>query len=180
MVTKTGGLVSPACDVGPSASVQSGHWRAPRSSLWDSLGGHTHSKAVTHFDQIIESGIELPQPDQLEDKPLSATLWRVIYWLSRARVFLEHTDHLSDRQLYELLWYDLLRRETWDTRQFPHTCCRLDLLGSGTDEDQYLFLRYYADSKRRRFWREQFPDATIPEHEEPPFPRDKILPGRDY
>jgi hypothetical protein len=52
----------------------------------------------------------------------------------------------------------------------------IDLTGSGSDEDNHVYLRYYADEKYRRDWANDWPDDTVPEHEDPPFDRDRYLP----
>ncbi len=41
-------------------------------------------------------------------------------------------------------------------------------------------LKYYDDEEERVRWRESFPDDPIPEHEDPPYDRDRHLPKRDY
>ena len=53
---------------------------------------------------------------------------------------------------------------------------RVDVLGSGSEEDTYLYLKYYADDDWRRFWLKDFPDDEIPDHEDPPYDRDRLLP----
>ena len=44
-------------------------------------------------------GIALPAPEELTDAQLSAKLWEVIEALAFLGAYLEHTDHLSDREL---------------------------------------------------------------------------------
>jgi hypothetical protein len=70
---------------------------------------------------------------------------------------LHDTDHLSDRELYTWLWSDGLREETPDISQLGaarHT----SPIGSGSDEDTMIFLKYYASEKERRHWKEKFPN----------------------
>jgi len=43
----------------------------------------------------------------------------------------------------------------------------VDLLVSGSEEDIYLYLKYYADDATRRKWPADFPDYRTPEHEQP-------------
>ena len=56
----------------------------------------------------------------------------------------------------------------------------IQLLSSGSDEDNYLYLKYYADDDWRRQWHKDFPSDPIPEHEELPYDRDRLLPKADY
>jgi hypothetical protein len=90
--------------------------------------------------------------------------------------YLIHTDHLSDRALYEYLYHDGLREEAVLFPENPSYAYMIDLTGSGSDEDNHVYLRYYADEKYRRDWANDWPDDTVPEHEDPPFDRDRYLP----
>ncbi|MEQ1843890.1 MAG: hypothetical protein ABL994_26090, partial [Verrucomicrobiales bacterium] len=58
--------------------------------------------------QLIRDGIELPSPDSMPDQALSEKLVEVIEGLAELHTFLLHTDHLSDRELYEHLWCESL------------------------------------------------------------------------
>lgn len=144
--------------------------------FWESVIAFEQAPHTTHFEQLLAHGVSLPDPSELSEEGLEEKLSEVIQNLAQMRVYLRNTNHLSDRQLYELLWWDLLRQETVDTSNLPGTNCQLDLIGSGSDEDQYLYLTYYADESERRFWNEQFPDSELPSHVDPPFQRDQDLP----
>jgi hypothetical protein len=52
----------------------------------------------------------------------------------------------------------------------------IDLVGSGNEEDNQIFLKYYAEEKHREQWASDWPEDLLPEHEEPPFDRDRFLP----
>ena len=52
----------------------------------------------------------------------------------------------------------------------------MDLLGSGSETDTYLYLKYYADDDWRQRWMADFPDYDMPAHENPPYDRDRHLP----
>ena len=115
-------------------------------------------------------------PKKLDDAALTAKLWEVIHALARLGTFLENTDHLSDRELYAQLWQESLRESTPCLPPGSGWVCHLDLVGSGSDEDSDLYLRYYADERTREHWRGDFPEPEIPPHEDPPFDRDRLLP----
>jgi hypothetical protein len=52
----------------------------------------------------------------------------------------------------------------------------IDLTGSGSEEDNQTFLKYYADENYRQQWARDWPDDNIPDHEDAPFDRDRFLP----
>lgn len=144
-----------------------------------------HMRAVdvgpftTDFDKLIQRGVELPEPAVLSDDALSKKLWEVIEALATVRTFLERTDHLSDRELYEFLWKRALREETpiepLDSTEAVH----LDVLGGYSNDDLQVNLRYYADEDERRRWGKDWPQDLMPAHEDLPYDRDRHLPQPD-
>ena len=129
---------------------------------------------VTDFAQLLADGVELPDPDTVADGEVGAILWRVIVALSRHRVFLERTNHLNDRELYSVLWHNVLREE--------HAALPGGIPGGwhvdipGDDGDATSYLTYYATERDREMWRKDFPDARMPPHREPAYDRDARLP----
>lgn len=146
------------------------------AQFWQSAAAYEQAPLTTHFQQLEEAGVELPAPESLDDRRLTAKLWEVIEALARMRVFLSQTDHLSDRELYVLLWHELLCESVKDMPLDEASAWHLDILGSGSREDTYLYLKYYADEDWRQSWRADFPADEMPEHEEPPYERDRHLP----
>jgi len=130
---------------------------------------------VRPFDALVEAGFSLPPPDELNDTAMTAKLWEVIRALAERRLFLESTDHLSDRALYSWLWKDALREELMGFG-LPFGNCHLDVLGSCSEEDIILQMRYYASEKQRADFGAEFPDFPMPLREKPPFDRDRHLP----
>jgi len=149
-----------------------------QEQFWEHVVAFEEAEWVTSFDQLVQSGIELPAPEQLDDSQLSAKLWEVIRGLAMLRTFLYSTDHLSDRELYEELWHEVLREETPDMPVNEDSACHIDLVSSGSEHDNELYLRYYADEEERRRWAKDWPNDAMPEHEPLPYDRDRHLPSR--
>jgi hypothetical protein len=118
-------------------------------------------------------GVDLPEPDDLDDVALHQALWNVIDALARLRVFLDWTNHLSDRELYTKLVRELLPEEMPALDVDESSAWHIDVLGYDKPE---LYLKYYADEETRESWRTDFPDDPIPAREEPPYDRDSHLP----
>ena len=134
---------------------------------------------ITSFELLVQGGMELPAPDELDDSQLTAKLWEVILGLAMLRMFLYNTNHLSDRELYEELWYEVLREGNPDMPINENSACHIDLVGSGSEEDIELYLRYYADAEDRHHWAKDWPNDVMPEHKTPPYDRDRQLPSCD-
>ncbi len=129
-----------------------------------------------HIDLLRRSGIEVEPPESLSDEDLTSRLWDVINALAATATYLSHTDHLSDRELYTQLYHDLLQEETKDLSGVEGYVCHLDMIGGGTSEDNQIWLQYYADAEERGQWSKEWPADVIPDHVDPPYDRDHILP----
>ena len=149
-------------------------------AFWKQLVDYEESPWTTHFQQLENAGVSLPPPDSLKDEELTAKLWDVIEKLALLCVFIEQTDHLSDRELYTHLWTDSLREETKALPLTANSAYHIQMLGSGSDEDNLLYLKYYADKAWRRHWHKEWPNDPMPRHEAPPYDRDRKLPKPDY
>lgn len=55
----------------------------------------------------------------------------------------------------------------------------IDLLGIGSEEDNLLYLRYYADEETRQQWAQDWPGDILPASETPPYDRDPHLPASE-
>lgn len=112
--------------------------------------------------------LEVPSPESLEDADIATQLTDVIARLYSQRVVLRFTDHLSDRELYKIVYRDIL------------PCCekKVELPGKYLEwrciEDNETWLRYYASAVERRRFQEEH-DIDLPPSQEPPFRR--VLPG---
>jgi hypothetical protein len=146
------------------------------AQFWLSVAAYEQAPWTTHFQELVDAGGDLPAPDSMDDRQLAAKLSEVIEALAGTRVFLSQTDHLSDRELYTLLWGDTLREPVKNMPLDESSAWHIDLLSGGGEEDTRLYMKYYADEETRRRWLADFPDDEMPPHEEPPYNRDRHLP----
>ena len=149
-------------------------------AFWKQVVDYEEAPWTTHFQQLEDAGVSLPPPDSLKDEQLTAKLWEVVQKLALLHVFIEQTDHLSDRELYTHLWTESLREETKALPLDANSAWHIQMLGSGSEEDNLLYLKYYADDAFRQHWQKEFPSDPIPNHEDPPYDRDRLLPKPDY
>ncbi|MCX5691663.1 MAG: hypothetical protein NTV94_18045, partial [Planctomycetota bacterium] len=129
------------------------------------------------FDQLQRMGIDMPAPESLSDRKLPYTLWGIIYALAAVDAYLDYTDHLTDRELYEELWHRTLRNESTILPPGSGWACRLGLLDGGSDEENDLLLKFYWDDEERERWASEFPDYSVPPREAKRACRDKFLPN---
>ena len=134
------------------------------------------AEPISLISLLENAGLVLPAPSELSDDRLTQKLQETIERMASLGAYIQHTDHLSDRALYEYLYDDGLREEAVLFPENPSYAYMLDLTGSGSDEDNQIYLKYYADEEHRKQWAVDWPDDLIPEHEDPPFDRDRFLP----
>jgi hypothetical protein len=144
--------------------------------FWKNVVAFEQATWSQPFQVLTESGISLPSPDELDDTELKTKLWEVINALALVREYLDHTDHLSDRELYAQLWYDSLREAMVLHPDDANFACHIDIIGSGSEEDNNIYLKYYADEDERNRWAKEWPDERVPNQEQLPFDRDRHLP----
>jgi len=126
------------------------------------------------FGALQNGGIVLPDPDELDDAQLTLKLWEVIRGLADLGAFLENTDHLSDRELYEYLWCDALVDRVVLTPDNPDNAHYIDGLYAGSEDSMQVYLKYYADDEYRALHRGRV--TKMPEKCARPFDRDRHLP----
>ncbi len=134
------------------------------------------AEPISLFRLLENSGLEIPPPDQLDGETLAIKLKEIVERMALLGAYLLHTNHLTDRELYNYLYVDGLREEAVLFPENPSYAYIIDLTGSGSNADNQTYLKYYAEEEHRKRWSQDWPEDPMPDHEEPPFDRDRFLP----
>jgi len=123
---------------------------------------------VVPIGQWCDPEIVLPHPDSLSQEQLHQLMWETIHKLYELRIILDFTDHLTDRQLYTIIYRDILpsaeKKIDIPRNNYLHWDC------ANITDDTETWLRYYASEKERRDWAEETGEA-LPMAEDPPYRR---------
>ena len=122
---------------------------------------------VLEISKWFSPELTLVHPDQLDDATLHDRLCTTIDLLYEKRIVLDFTDHLTDRQLYTLIYRDILpspEKKIDNSSTYLHWDC------SEAGGDETVWLRFYASDADREAWAEEM-HGTPPPKELPPYPR---------
>ncbi|MBX3354501.1 MAG: hypothetical protein KF724_02250 [Phycisphaeraceae bacterium] len=129
---------------------------------------------TTNRQQLLAIGIEAPPLAEIPEGEVSTRLWRVIRGLRDIYTYLIHTDHLSDRELYERLVSTILDEPVHEICDGSGGQEFIDLAGGRTVEDRRAWLSFYASDAEREGARGN--GEEVPERRAPPYPRSAHLP----
>ena len=142
----------------PEASAfDEGRWEAPMKAL-------------------IREKVMLYPPDEHTEETIKSGLWELLHELACRGFYVQHTDHLTDRDLYETLWSHVLREEAVMPGLSRMAAWYHDFTGSGTEESEEIRLRYYASDAERSEAVKETPGRSLPLRESPVASRDWRLP----
>ena len=125
-------------------------------------------------ERLADAGIVLTDPDELTDEDVTQQMWDVIQALVTLHIIPICTDHLSDRQVYTYLWYTVRSGEPVMPDFFSRGWY-IDFTGQG-ERGIDVYVKYYADDDERRAYKRRFPNHPFPDHCEPPYNRDHLIP----
>lgn len=151
-----------------------------QETYWNNIVAWEQAPWVTPADELAEEGIVPIALDKLDDGKLPTALWALIRALAERNIFLEHTDHLSDRELYTWLWKEGLCERTKTPPKGSGWNFCTGPIGSASEEDMVIYHRFYATEESRKSWLKSFPDSEMPPREKPPYDRDRFLPQAQY
>jgi hypothetical protein len=142
--------------------------------FWTMVYDFERAPWTTNRRQLGELGLEVAPLDALSPQEVPSRLREVIDGLASINVFLLHTDHIGDVELYRRLTEEILDEPIRDIPVCPGVREYIDLLGGGSDGDLEVFLKHYASEEDRETHRREH--GWVPSHEPPPFDRDRDLP----
>ena len=117
----------------------------------------------------FEPELRPPHSSRLDDKDLTKILYDLIHRLYEKQIVLDFTDHLSDRELYQLICQVILpsREKKLDERD---GALHWDCSYIGGISDPTAWLTYYASDEDRDDWAERY-RQPLPKKELPSYPR---------
>ena len=124
---------------------------------------------VLPINRWFEPELRPPPPSLLGNKEISKILDDLIDSLYEKKIVLDFVDHLSDRELYELICQDILpsREKKIDKR---HGALHWDCSYVGGVNDPTVWLTYYASDEDREDWADRY-GLPLPPKELPLYPR---------
>ena len=135
---------------------------------------------------LQNAGVAISAPEQLDDTALAASLRELIHQLASVGIYLQRTNHLSDRELYEFLFNDELRKEARLFPENPNYVYIINLAGTDLNNviespgsvDVRYYLTYYATTEERQQFARVFPELSLsmPSRKNIPYDRDRVCP----
>lgn len=119
---------------------------------------------ISHW---FQPELVLPPSRELSDEVLHSLLWETIDALYGKQIALDFTDHLSDRELYGVIFRDILpspEKKIDRSNTYLHWQC-LDIAN-----DPETWLRFYATDEERETW-EAETGGALPPSQPLPYPR---------
>lgn len=123
----------------------------------------------TPYLELEKRGCAPPMIETLSDEEVTRELTNLIWNLADLQIFISNIDHLDDRAAYRAL----LEFCDEPNMFFPGSkkaCCGWSPIDSGSEEDDEIYLRYYASDETRAEHLTDF-NSPVPEKQPIPYPR---------
>ncbi|MDA0803519.1 MAG: hypothetical protein O2819_07180 [Planctomycetota bacterium] len=117
---------------------------------------------TTNAAQLAEIGYEPVEPEELDDGAIPAALGELIKHMATIGVYLMHTDHLTDRELYTRLVDSILEEQIRDLPPSPEVVEWVDMSMSSFPDGDDVYLSVYATDEERREQADADPTMPMP------------------
>lgn len=97
------------------------------SNLEDVLAFESVGSGISLFEGLQEHGLDLPQPEKLDDRQSAEKVAEVLYALVALGIFLVGFDDLSPREFYSTLWNDTLWEGCYVEKRNPGALTIIDV-----------------------------------------------------
>lgn len=151
--------------------VESGHMTTSNENDYLASLLEWERAPVLPIYRWFQPPLELPHPQVLSDAEIHQRLWQTIHRLHEQHIAVAYTDHLSDRQLYCVLYRDILPAAE---KKLERRSGYLYWFCMDADEEPEIWLRYYASEPQRQRWAWET-GRNLPPRE--PMPHPRTMPG---
>jgi len=127
--------------------------------FWAGLHGIKDVEFKTIREWLAHRGY-VPAANPPDDR-VSDELETLLDRLADLGVVVEFADHLTDRELYS--WLMDSRHLNGHMAQLPDSYIHMSPIGGCSNEDNQVWLTYYAADQDRDEWKTQYPDETLPD-----------------
>ena len=97
------------------------------SNLEDVLAFESVGSGTSLFEGLQEHGLDLPQPEKLDERQSAEKVAEVLCALAALRVFLVGFDDLNAREFYSTLWNETLWEGCYVEKQNPGALTIIDV-----------------------------------------------------
>ena len=104
---------------------------------------------------------EYVPPANPPDDHLSAELETLLDRLADLGIVVEFADHLDDRELYS--WLMISGHLEGHMALLPDSFLHMSPIGGCSNDDNKVWLTYYATEREREEWKARFPDERLPD-----------------
>lgn len=126
--------------------------------------------------ELSVRGMDFEYHPSMAEATVTRQLWRLLHALAKIQVTFTNTDHLSERELYQLLIEAILVQPIAQVCACSERGCVVDVVGIAVQDDPVPWLQHYASNRERMEWAKQNPGKGLPVPMPAPFARDALLP----